>query len=205
MSFSSDERRKLGALLLELGPDAPTLCEGWTTKDLAVHLFVREHRPDATGGMFIRALQPRLESVTAVVAERDYEDIVREWAQGAPSWNPMRLADQYVNAAEHFVHHEDVRRAQPDWEPRELQPSATRDLWRVVTTLGKLLLRGSRATVVVRRSDGVAATVVDRSASGAEVVTVTGDIGELVLWLYGRKPVEVAIDGDESLVNRSSV
>lgn len=205
MTFSSDERRKLAALLLELGPDAPTLCEGWTTKDLAVHLFVREHRLDATGGMFIKALKPRLDSVTAEVEQRDFADIVQGWADGAPSWNPMRLADQYVNAAENFVHHEDVRRAQPDWQPRELQPSATGDLWRVVTTLGKVLLRKSDATVVLRRADGVAATLVDKTASGGEVVTVSGDIGELVLWLYGREPVVVNIDGNVSLVHRGAV
>src|SRR5882762_622635 len=37
------ERRELCDLFLELGPDAPTLCEGWTTLDLAAHLVLREH------------------------------------------------------------------------------------------------------------------------------------------------------------------
>jgi hypothetical protein len=37
------ERLELCDLLLELGPDAPTLCEGWTTADLAAHLVLREH------------------------------------------------------------------------------------------------------------------------------------------------------------------
>ena len=33
MSYSREERRALCALLDETGPDAPTLCEGWTTGD----------------------------------------------------------------------------------------------------------------------------------------------------------------------------
>ena len=33
-------------LLKDLGPNQPTLCEGWRTADLAAHLVLREHRPD---------------------------------------------------------------------------------------------------------------------------------------------------------------
>jgi len=39
------------ALLDKTGPDAPTLCSGWTTGDLAAHLVLREHRPDAAAGV----------------------------------------------------------------------------------------------------------------------------------------------------------
>ena len=44
-------RRELCDALLTVGPDAPTLCEGWTTRDLATHLIVRETRPDAALGI----------------------------------------------------------------------------------------------------------------------------------------------------------
>ena len=47
MSFARDERIALCDLLDETGPEAPTLCEGWRTLDLAAHLVLREHRPDA--------------------------------------------------------------------------------------------------------------------------------------------------------------
>ena len=45
MSDPIDVRERLGLcdLLLELGPEAPTLCAGWTTADLAAHLVLREH------------------------------------------------------------------------------------------------------------------------------------------------------------------
>ena len=75
MSFSSAERTKMVALFHELGPDAPTLCEGWTTRDLAAHLWVRENRLDASAGLFIPALKPRLDTVTEEVLERDYDEL----------------------------------------------------------------------------------------------------------------------------------
>src|SRR5260370_5678483 len=51
VSYASDERAALCALLKETGPDAPTLCEGWRTSDLAAHLVLRERRPDAAAGL----------------------------------------------------------------------------------------------------------------------------------------------------------
>ena len=59
MTFSAAQRNKLAQLLIELGPDAPTLCEGLETKDMAAHLWIREHRVDAAAGMFISKLDNR--------------------------------------------------------------------------------------------------------------------------------------------------
>src|SRR5262245_9679824 len=44
-SFYRRERAALCDLLDRVGPDRPTLCEGWTTNDLAAHLWVRESDP----------------------------------------------------------------------------------------------------------------------------------------------------------------
>lgn len=205
MTFAHDERRKLVELFRQVGPDAPTLCEGWTTKDLVVHLVLRENRPDAAGGMFVPALKDRLDKVTAEYESRPFDELVDTWADGAPKWNPMRWADQLVNSAENFVHHEDVRRAADEWEPRELSPSGRRDLWRIATTMSRRMLRDSTSTVVLVRDDGAAMTPVDRGTAGDGVVTVTGDPGELVLWLFGRDAARVDIDGDESGVVHLSI
>lgn len=205
MTFAERERQDLANLLLSVGPDAPTLCEGWTTRDLANHLYIRENRPDAAGGMFVKALADRLGAVTSEVNRMPYVEVVGKWGSGAPKWNPMNWTDRYVNVAENFVHHEDVRRAQEGWTVRQLPPSATADLWRVVTTVGRMLLRGSTSTVVLMRDDGVAVTPIDNSAKGAQVVTIRGSVGELVLWLYGRDEVRVTIDGDESGIKRNSI
>ena len=75
MSVTSDERRALADLFDEVGPDAPTLCGTWTTRDLVAHLLVRERRPDAAGGILIPALSKRTEKVMA--------DLVEQVGQGA--------------------------------------------------------------------------------------------------------------------------
>jgi hypothetical protein len=41
--FDAAERAPLCDLLDELGPQAPTLLDRWTTRDLAAHLVLREH------------------------------------------------------------------------------------------------------------------------------------------------------------------
>src|SRR5699024_11776445 len=76
MTFSQEERRQLADLFRQVGPDAPTLCEGWTTRDLAVHLVLRENRPDAAGGMFVPALKERLEKVTAEYEAKPFDELV---------------------------------------------------------------------------------------------------------------------------------
>ena len=93
MSFSSAERAKMVALFHKLGPDAPTLCEGWTTRDLAVHLWVRENRPDAAAGIFVKALSGRLEKESRKVAERDFAELVDDWGRGPAAYNPVRFVD----------------------------------------------------------------------------------------------------------------
>ena len=51
LNFAQIERQDLCTLFEDLGPDVPTLCEGWTARDLAAHLVVRERRPDAALGI----------------------------------------------------------------------------------------------------------------------------------------------------------
>lgn len=204
MSFSAHERAQLAELFLELGPDAPTLCEGWTTKDLAVHLYVRENRPDAAAGMFLPPAKTHLERVSAQVADKGYEEVVRLWARGPARFNPLRFADTYINAAEHFVHHEDVRRAQQTWQPRALGHQDRQALYRVAQVMSRVLLAQSN-TPVVLVPEGFGRIVVGERrgvADPAQAVQVLGSVGELVLWAYGRPAVGVRVEGDESAVVR---
>lgn len=106
MKFAEVERRRLAETFLEVGPDAPTLCEGWKTRDLAVHLWVRENRLDAAAGMFVPFLEDHLKKVSDEVAGHGYETVVKQWAKG-----PRIPMPAGVNTAEHFIHHEDVLRA----------------------------------------------------------------------------------------------
>ncbi|MFH8660388.1 TIGR03085 family metal-binding protein [Streptomyces afghaniensis] len=193
------ERLLLADLLETAGPDAPTLCEGWTTRDLAAHVVVRERRPDAAGGILIKQLAPRLDRVMAEYTDKPYEELIQLIRTGPPRFSPFSLkpVDEMSNIIEFYVHTEDVRRAQPDWSPRELDPVFQDALWSRLERTARLMGRSVPTGLVLRRPDGQ--TVV--AQRGAPVVTVTGEPSELVLFSYGRQSkAEVELDGDEDAI-----
>src|SRR3954452_19754548 len=130
-SFTARERGELAALLDRLGPGGPTLCEGWDTAHLAAHLVVRERRPDAGIGLGAEAagFGGPLASWTRRVEDRRrestaYAEVLEQLRAGPPRWSPMAWPGvaEALNGTEFAIHHEDVRRAQPGWEPRVLPP-----------------------------------------------------------------------------------
>ncbi|MFF9119704.1 TIGR03085 family metal-binding protein [Streptomyces massasporeus] len=193
------ERLLLADLLETAGPDAPTLCEGWTTRDLAAHVVVRERRPDAAGGMLIKQLAPRLEKVMAEYTDKPYEELIQLIRTGPPRFSPFSLkpVDEASNIIEFYVHTEDVRRAQPDWSPRDLDPVFQDALWSRLERTARLMGRGVPTGLVLRRPDGQTAV----AHRGTPVVTVTGEPSELVLFSYGRQnAAKVDLDGDENAI-----
>lgn len=179
------ERAELCATLLEVGPDAPTLCGEWTTGDLAAHLVVRERRPDAGPGILTSFLSGYSEQVRLDEATRPYTEIVERIRLGPPRWNPMRIGaiDRLANSVEMFVHHEDVRRATRPFEVRSLDPALEDALAISVSRAGGLLARKLPVGLALEPS-GRSAIVV---RAGPDRVTVAGPIGECVLFVYGRK------------------
>jgi uncharacterized protein (TIGR03085 family) len=195
MGIAADERRALTDLFDKLGPDAPTLCEGWQTRDLAAHLVLRDRRPDASAGIQVKAFAGRTQRVQNEIAARPWGDVVELVRNGPPSWSPFRIpriAD-VANGSEYFVHHEDVRRAQPDWEPREIDPGWAETMWRNVRFLGRLTYRRSPVGVVLRRPTGAEATV----RRGPAPVTIIGEPAELLLHGMGRSEVRLSFNGDQ--------
>lgn len=195
------ERLLLADLLENAGPEAPTLCEGWTTRDLAAHLVVRERRGDAAGGLVLKALAPRLEKVQAEYAAKPYDELVRLFRSGPPKFSPFSFkpVDEASNTVEFFVHGEDVRRAQPDWSPRETDPVFADALWRRLESTARLLGRKAPVGLVLRRANGQ--TVV--AHKGVPVVTATGEPAELLLLAYGRaEHARVETDGDKDAIAR---
>ncbi|MEU0580583.1 TIGR03085 family metal-binding protein [Streptomyces griseoincarnatus] len=193
------ERLLLADLLETAGPEAPTLCEGWTTRDLAAHVVVRERRPDAAGGILVKQLASRLERVTAEFLAKPYDELIGLLRTGPPRFSPFSLkqVDEMSNVIEFYVHAEDVRRAQPDWTPRELDPVFQDALWSRLERSARLMGRGVPTGLVLRRPDGQ--TTVARR--GAPVVTVTGEPSELVMFAYGRQgAAKVELDGDENAI-----
>jgi uncharacterized protein (TIGR03085 family) len=105
------DRLALCDLLDELGPDAPTLDEGWTTADLASHLVARDRRPDSVPGLVVPLLAGWSEHVRHGILRRPYGEVVTALRQGPPRWSPLRRPgpDRVGNTHEFFVHYEDVR------------------------------------------------------------------------------------------------
>ena len=107
------ERAELCDLFVATGPDAPTLCEGWSTLDLAAHLVVREH--DVRSGLAILG-GDRFASLERKLMDgaraQGYERLI-ERLRGGPPLVPWRLPGlrRMLNENEWFIHHEDVRRA----------------------------------------------------------------------------------------------
>ncbi|MEU5461908.1 TIGR03085 family metal-binding protein [Streptomyces althioticus] len=193
------ERLLLADLLETAGPEAPTLCEGWTTRDLAAHVVVRERRPDAAGGLLVKQLASRLERVTAEFLAKPYDELIGLIRTGPPRFSPFSLkqVDEMSNVIEFYVHAEDVRRAQPDWTPRELDPVFQDALWSRLERSARLMGRGVPTGLVLRRPDGQTAV----ARRGAPVVTVTGQPSELVMFAYGRQgAAKVELEGDENAI-----
>jgi uncharacterized protein (TIGR03085 family) len=197
------ERGALCDLLLESGPDAPTLCAGWTTRDLAAHLVVREGRPDAAMGIMVKRLAGWTEKVQAGAAQRPYADLVATVRSGPPRWSMMAIpsVDAQSNTIEYFIHHEDVRRGGEQWQPRELDAATVADLWERVTKAGKFFARRSPVGVVVAPTDGPGAGTELRIKDGEGSATLRGPVGEIVLALYGRVTQGLEIDGAQSEVD----
>ncbi|MFF5186351.1 TIGR03085 family metal-binding protein [Streptomyces sp. NPDC000345] len=200
-TFAKRERLLFADLLETAGPGAPTLCEGWETQDLAAHVVVRERRPDAAGGILIKQLAPRLDRVMAEFAAKPYDELITLIRTGPPRFSPFQLKqlDEASNTIEFYVHTEDVRRARPDWTPRELDSVFQDALWSRLERTARLMGRGSPTGLVLRRADG--RTVV--AQRGTPVVTVTGEPSELLLFLYGRQSAaKVELDGDKEAIER---
>ena len=201
------ERAALCDLFAELGPDQPTLCGDWTTRDLAAHLAVRERRPDAAIGIIVSKAAGYTDKVQSGVAATEWGALVDTVRSGPPIWSPTKIGkiDELANTVEFFVHLEDVRRAQPTWEPRDLDDDLTAALYGVLGKMAKRLVKSSPVGIVLEPDDDHEPIVAKQAEPS---VTVRGPVGELVMFVYGRQAhssVEVLGDADSvAAVNAAS-
>ena len=194
--LAARERAALADLLEELGPDAPTRCEGWTTAHLAAHLVTRDRRPDTAPGFALEttpvggpfaAWSHRVED--RLRAGTRYADLVARVRSGPPRWLPASWPPvaAVVDTAEYAIHHEDVRRGRPGWSPRELSRGDQDRLWGNVVFFGRVAAGGVPGALVLRRTD--APGVERRYGSGPPETVVEGEPLELLLWASGRQDV----------------
>ncbi len=199
MSVAEKERDALADLFVQLGPDAPTRCEGWDAQDLLVHLLIRERRPDAVPGNFLSVGRSWTKKVANGYRERGWTELIREFRERpawfVPShWGPI---DEAINAGEFYIHHEDLRRGTPGWEPRGYDPETAAKLDSMVRSAYlRLGLRKAGVGVVALLPNG------DRivSRKGDPAAIVSGDPGEILIWATGRPAARVELSGDDGAV-----
>jgi uncharacterized protein (TIGR03085 family) len=111
--------------------------------------------------------------------------------QGPPRL--LRPLDAPMNTVEFFIHAEDVRRAQPAWEPRTISDGLADALWARVSP--GAMAKKVPATVVIA-CPGRA----DKKAGTGPQLVLTGDAGELMMFGSGRqRATRVEIAGDDAL------
>lgn len=197
---AAQERQRFAEELTTVGPDAATLCEGWTARDLAAHIVLRDSRPDAAMGLVVSAASGYTDKVQSKIAARDWDELVDRVRSGPPVWSPTRIGKvaRLVNTVEFFVHLEDVRRAQPGWTARDLDAELVDDLTGALGRIARLYARKAPAGITLAPDDGRATVVANE---GDPMVTVTGPIGELVLFMNGRQAhALVELDGPADAV-----
>lgn len=191
-NFARAERLSVAALLRDLGPDAPTLCEGWNTLDLAVHLVIRDRYPAAllanTSGKAgkVEFFAKRTAAREAELKDLPWDKLVGMVAAGPGVLSPMGWTpvDVLTNTGEFYVHHEDIRRARQGWEPRNILPELEGQLWNVCKPLAHSPSVRKDAPLIVR-APGHGELHVGNTDDGATVLE--GKPSELVLFLFGRR------------------
>jgi uncharacterized protein (TIGR03085 family) len=195
-SFARAERAALADALLAAGPDAPTLCEGWTTRDLAAHIVLRERRPDAAAGIMLKPAAGHTKKVQDRLAAGDYASLVQK-IKIPGLIAKAGFLDEAMNLVEFFVHLEDVRRAAPGWAPRELPADYATALGARAKGSARLSARRFPAQILVRGQEPFTA------GRGGPELTVDGPPGELLLFFTGRQQhADVELSGPDELVER---
>lgn len=197
MTAAQRERAALVETMRTVGPDAPTLCGDWTTRDLAAHLVVREGRPDTTPGIAMPFLAGYTEKVRRKTAQDDWDKLLSKIASGPPLYSPFKLVDPVANMGEMFIHHEDVRRAQSGWEPRQLDDATVKALGRGLPIMARLTLAKAPARVTLRTPQGKDLVTLGRGPR----LTVTGEPQEHLLFISGRDAVRLEFDGKPETVD----
>ena len=205
MAWMEDERAALVEALRAADPDAPTLCEGWTVRDLVAHLVEREHMPLRSGLDMLERRAPGTERFQGRLADgartpEGYRALVDRFAAGIPAWSPVGWAGDAAHLLEYVVHHEDVRRAGADpAEPRVLPTDLVRAVWARLGPLARMAYRTSPVGVVLAVPGGPR-HVVHR---GEDAVVILGDPVELALHALGRdEAAEVEVLGRDEVVDR---
>lgn len=193
------ERENLVTALQQAGPDQPTLCEGWQTRHLATHLYLRRHRPWQSFRQGEGSTFARLADEAADPAR--YAEIVDRFAAAPRTLTPMALQDgpfgMLTNHMEYVIHHEDARRGAGPVEPRVLPPEQADAVFDQTLQMASLNLRKVPVGLVLVVPGGRRKVV----HKGADAVAVVGAPIELALLAFGRgRAAQIELQGSEGAV-----
>jgi uncharacterized protein (TIGR03085 family) len=199
--FDAVERDQLCDLLIELGPQAPTLLESWTTHDLAAHLVLREHDLVAAPGLVVPGAWGRFAERRRLARKRTpFADLVATIRSGPPpGFFRIGWVRRVPNLNEFFVHHEDVRRANGSG-PRRHTTEEDAALFHNAVHAAWLLsrrLRGVGLELAWTETDTFA-----NARRGKPKACLRGAPGELLLFLFGRKDAaRVDVTGPQEAID----
>ncbi|MCZ2403411.1 TIGR03085 family protein [Paenarthrobacter sp. Z7-10] len=189
MHFVDPSREVLAETLLAAGPDAPTLCPGWRTQELASHLVLRERNAGVGLGLLLKPFNRASEKATLKLAAKSgsadaYARLVEQFRAGPPPLSPMKIkaVDESSNLVEYFVHTEDVRRATDRWAPRALDQEYSSALWDELVKRAAIFYRGVDLGIVLVQPSGPRHVAKRAPVS----VAIVGQPGELLMHAHGR-------------------
>lgn len=186
-SWHRVEAEALAETFRSLGPQAPTLCDGWEARHLLAHLVLRDQQPWEMAADMLSRAEPGSEHFLGRLADvhadpARFETLVDRFLDGPGRFSPMRWGGERVELLEYVIHHEDLRRGGGDLTPRERPEGLIETLWRNVRFVAGLGFRRSESGVVLVRPDGVRAVV----RRGRRGVALRGDVVDLALYASGR-------------------
>lgn len=194
-----EERAEILGFLSALTPaqwDAPSLCEGWRVRDVAVHLLVDEPFRELGWPRALAKLAGMGFSVhranTWVIqrnAARDTSDIVATWRRSLPPGPVARFLGAGTCLRAGVIHHQDMRRplAMPRAIPAE---RLTGVLDTIITPKGSINL-GSRG-----RAAGLRLRATDIDWIAGDGPEVSGPAEALMMALAGRTTALAELDGE---------
>lgn len=202
------QRQSLCDMLAALTPaqwSAQTLCAGWDAADVAAHLIVREREPWAAAGIIVGGpLQRVTRRRYAAWKARGPQRLVQALRAGPP-W-PLAGALGDGQAVEDWIHEQDIRRGGAGLATAEPDPQLAEALWRGTRRYASRTL-ALHADAVIELTDGNhrhrlrtrRRRPLALSTTAAPDVTITGPVGELLLYTAGRTGAAVALRGDTGI------
>ena len=160
---------------------------------------MREGRNPLVGaGVAVPMFSGMTAKAQAKAAAQRFPTLVEQVRVGPPKGSMMRKPkmDGTINTIEFFVHHEDVRRAQPGWAPRVLSPEFSEDLWGRTAQFAKRLVGKCSVGVIAQHTDGRTVTLHE----GPTPVTIVGEPSEVLMYLYRRDNAQVTVKGEPAAV-----